>query len=63
MEKPCLLPVEVNRAENYNVNVFFGVIVAMPYHCTVPGCTSNSKTATGVSFHRFQADTALRRAW
>ena len=35
----------------------------MPHHCTVPGCTSNSKTATGVSFHKFPADSALRRVW
>ena len=35
----------------------------MPHHCAVPGCTSNSKTAVGVSFHKFPADAALRRSW
>ena len=35
----------------------------MPHHCAVPGCTSNSKTAVGVSFHKFPADAALRRLW
>ena len=35
----------------------------MPHHCAVPGCTSNSKTAAGLSFHQFPADAALRRTW
>ena len=35
----------------------------MLYHCAVPGCTSNSKTAVGVSFHKFIADAARRRLW
>ena len=35
----------------------------MPHHCAVPGCMSNVKTAVGVSFHMFPADTALRRSW
>ena len=35
----------------------------MPHHCAVPGCTSNSKMAVGVSFHKFPADAALLRLW
>ena len=30
----------------------------MPHHYAVPGCTSNSKMAVGVSFHKFPDDIA-----
>ena len=37
----------------------------MPYHCCVPGCTSNSrdKTVEVVSFHSFPKDRALAHEW
>ena len=38
-------------------------IATMPHHCAVPGCTSNSKTSVGVSFHKFPADSGVRRVW
>ena len=33
----------------------------MPHHCSVPGCTSNSKSSPSLSFRSFPSDPDLRR--
>jgi len=53
----------VEESADFQLECVFGVVVTMPHHCAVPGCTSNSKTAVGVSFHKFPADAALCRSW
>ena len=35
----------------------------MPHHCSVPGCTSNSKSSPSLSFHSFPTDPDVRRVW
>ena len=35
----------------------------MPHHCSVPGCTSNSKSSPSLSFHIFPTDPDVRRVW
>ena len=51
------------KSEDFPCESVFEVVVNMPHHYAVPGCTSNSKTAVGVSFYKFLADAALRRLW
>ena len=35
----------------------------MPHHCSVSGCTSNSKSSPSLSFHSFPSDTDVWRVW